>query len=90
MVEEVSSGNVDAATCRSAYAGDDWFKKNLNSYVEVAKSKGNRVPSKEQLQDAGLLPKWSKGSGGHGGGGRGRGGHGHGRGGGERTLILMT
>ena len=41
----------DAETCRSAYASDDWFKKNLNSYVEVAKSNGNRVLSKEQLQD---------------------------------------
>ena len=35
----------------------------------------------EQLQDAGLLLKWSKGSGGHGGGSHGRGGRGHGCGG---------
>ena len=77
----------DAATCRSAYAGDDWFKKNLDSYVEVAKSNGNRVPSKEQLQDAGLLPKWSKGSGGRGGGGRGRGGRGLGCGGGNANTA---
>ena len=79
----------DAATCRSAYAGDDWFKKNPDSYAEVAKSNGNRVLSKEQLQDAGLLPKWSKGSGSHGGGGRGRGGHGqgHGHGGGNANTA---
>jgi hypothetical protein len=68
--------------CKSAYAGDEWFKKNLDSYVEVAKANGNKVPSKEQLQDAGLMPKWSKGTGGRGGGGCGRGGHaqGHGKG----------
>ena len=64
-------------------------KKNPDSYVEVAKANSNRVPSKEQLQDVGLLLKWSKGSGGHGGGGRSRGGCGHGREGGNTNTAMM-
>jgi hypothetical protein len=26
--------------------------------MEVAEANGNKVPSKEQLRDAGVLPKW--------------------------------
>ena len=37
-------------TCKSVYAGDKGFKKNLASYMEVAKTNSNKVPSKEQLQ----------------------------------------
>ena len=64
LAQDKCSWPHDAATCKSAYAGDEGFKKNLDSYMEVAKANGNKVPSKEQLQDAGLLPKWSKGTGG--------------------------
>ena len=67
----------DAATCKSAYAGDEGFRSKLAHYMEVAKANSNKVPSKEQLQDAGVLPKWvqertvhsSKGTGGCGLGG---------------------
>ena len=57
--------------CKKAYADNEWFKKNLDRYMEVTKANGNRVPTKEQLQDAGLVLKWSKGTRGRGGGGRG-------------------
>ena len=73
----------DAAACRKVYDDHAWFKLNLNKYVEVAKANGNKVPTKQQLKDAGLLPKaypWGKGTGGRGGDGRGRGGRAQGRG----------
>ena len=41
------------------YAGDEGFKKNLASYMEVTKANSNKVLSKEQLQDAGVLLKWA-------------------------------
>jgi hypothetical protein len=87
LAQDRCSRPHDAATCKSAYAGDEWFKKNLDSYVEVAKANGNKVPSKEQLQDAGLLPKWSTGTGGRGGGGLGRGGRAQGRGEGNANMA---
>jgi hypothetical protein len=94
LAQDRCSQPHDAATCKSVYAGDEGFKKNLDSYVEVAKANGNKVPSKEQLQDAGVLPKWtnerfvrsSKGTGGRGGGGRGRGGRAQGRGEGNANM----
>ena len=44
----------------------------MDSYGEIAKANGNKVPTKEQLQDAGVLPPARK-SGGKGAGGRGGG-----------------
>ena len=62
LAQDRCSQPHDAVMCKSAYASDEWFKKNLDSYMEVAKANGNKVPSKEQLQDAGLLLKWNKGT----------------------------
>ena len=77
----------DDASCKKAYADNEYFKKRVDRYGEIAKANGNKVPTKEQLQDAGVLPPaWKsggKGAKGRGGGdGRGRGsGKGRGRGG---------
>ena len=74
----------DEASCKKAYADNESFKGRVDSYGETAKANGNKVPTKEQLQDAGVLPKFGvKGAKGRGGGdGRGRGGgKGRGRGG---------
>ena len=49
----------DAAACKRAYAGDGLFRAKLAHFMEVAEANGNKVPSKEQLRDAGVLPKWS-------------------------------
>ena len=75
----------DDASCKKEYADNEYFKERVDSYGEIAKANGNKVPTKEQLQDAGVLPKFGvKGAKGRGGGdghsrgsskGRGRGGH---------------
>ena len=77
----------DDASCKKEYADNEYFKERVDSYGEIAKANGNKVPTKEQLQDAGVLPparkSGGKGAKGRGGGdGRGRGsGKGRGRGG---------
>jgi len=71
----------DEASCKKAYADNEYFKGRVDSYGEIAKANGNKVPTKEQLQDAGVLPPAKK-SGGKGAKGRG-GGDGRGRGSGK-------
>ena len=45
----------DEASCKKAYADNEYFKGRVDSYRETAKANGNKVPTKEQLQDAGVL-----------------------------------
>ena len=77
----------DDASCKKKYADNEYFKERVDSYGEIAKANGNKVPTKEQLLDAGVLPKFgAKGARGRGGGdGCGRGG-GKGRGRGENHV----
>ena len=59
----------DDATCRRAYADNEYFKKRVDRYGEIAKSSGNKVPTKEQLVNGGVLPtSGAKGGRGRGGG----------------------
>ena len=59
----------DEASCKKAYADNEYFKGRMDSYGAIAKANGNKVPTKEQLQDAGVLPKFGvKGAKGRGGG----------------------
>ena len=53
----------DAEACVSAYADNETFKRNLDRYVEFVKANGNRVPSRKQLRNAGVIPNWASGRG---------------------------
>ena len=60
----------DDALCKKGYADNKYFKERVDRYGEIAKANSNKAPTKEQLQDAGMLPKFGgKGAGGRGGGG---------------------
>ena len=40
---------LDVFTLGSAYAGDDWLKENLDSYVEVAAQMGRKAGERSSL-----------------------------------------
>ena len=51
----------DEASCKKAYADNEYFKGRVDSYGETAKANGNKVPTKEQLQDSTIRPSYRVG-----------------------------
>ena len=50
----------DEASCKKVYMDNEYFKGCVDSYRETAKANSNKVPTKEQLQDAGVLLKFGR------------------------------
>ena len=50
----------DKQTCLDVWKYDEDFRDRLDSYVQVVKRNNHRVPSKEQLRRAGIVPDWKK------------------------------
>ena len=50
----------DPRACRASWTFDAEFLHKLDVYEDLVRRNENRVPSKAQLQDAGIIPNWKK------------------------------
>ena len=50
----------DPRACRALWTYDAEFLHKLDVYEDLVRRNENRVPSKSQLQDAGIIPNWKK------------------------------
>ena len=50
----------DKQTCLDVWKYDEDFRDRLDRYVNAVKWNNHRVPSKEQLRVAGIVPDWKK------------------------------
>ena len=48
----------DRQTCQAVWTNNADFRSRLDNYVKVVERNNHRVPSKEQLQRAGVVPNW--------------------------------